>query len=54
MAGQLARNGVSAQSKRKHRAIQEASMSVFLRLGYGSASMDLIAAELGLEASEAR
>ena len=46
--GQLGRNGkngVSSQSERKHRAIQEASMSVFLRLGYGSASMDLIAAE---------
>lgn len=49
--GQLARNGnvaVESQSERKHRAIQEASMAVFLRLGYGSASMDLIAAEAGV------
>jgi TetR/AcrR family transcriptional repressor of mexJK operon len=48
MVGQLGRNGkngASGQSERKHRAIQEASMSVFLRLGYGSASMDMIAAE---------
>ncbi len=32
-------------SERKHRAIQEAGKSVFLRLGYEFASMDLIAAE---------
>ena len=32
-------------SERKHEAIQEAGKSVFLRLGYESASMDLIAAE---------
>lgn len=32
-------------SDRKRRAIQEAGTTVFLRLGYGSASMDLIASE---------
>ncbi|MPY73931.1 MAG: TetR family transcriptional regulator [Alphaproteobacteria bacterium] len=48
VVGQLARNtkvATSGLSERKHRAIQEAGTSVFLRLGYGSASMDLIAAE---------
>ena len=48
MVGQLQRNGksaVSGLSERKHQAIQEAGTAVFLRLGYGSASMNLIAAE---------
>ena len=35
----------SSLSERKHLAIQEAGTAVFLRLGYGAASMDLIAAE---------
>ncbi|MGH9320227.1 MAG: TetR/AcrR family transcriptional regulator [Vicinamibacteria bacterium] len=49
--GQLARNtrntraATAGLSERKHRAIREAGTSVFLRLGYGSASMDQIAAE---------
>lgn len=48
VVGQLAKTAnvaASRLSKRKHRAIQEAGTAVFLRLGYGSASMDLIAAE---------
>jgi len=48
VVGQLAPSATAASSglsERKHRAIQEAGKSVFLRLGYGSASMDLIAAE---------
>lgn len=48
VVGQLARTAkvaASGLSERKHRAIQEAGTAVFLRLGYGSASMDLIAAE---------
>ena len=35
-------------SGEKHRAIQRAGTELFLRLGYGSASMDLIAAEAGV------
>jgi AcrR family transcriptional regulator len=42
---QNAKTEASGLSERKHLAIQEAGKSVFLRLGYGSASMDLIAAE---------
>jgi AcrR family transcriptional regulator len=36
---------ISSLSERKHQAIQEAGTAVFLRLGYGATSMDLIAAE---------
>jgi len=35
-------------SGRKHQAIQRAGTDVFLRLGYGAASMDLIASEAGV------
>ena len=42
------KKATAALSERKHRAIQQASTDVFLRLGYGSASMDLIAAEAGV------
>jgi AcrR family transcriptional regulator len=47
-SGQLAQSAgteISGQSDRKRRAIQTAGTAVFLRLGYGSASMDLIASE---------
>lgn len=36
---------IPGHSDRKRQAIQEAGTAVFLRLGYGSASMDLIASE---------
>lgn len=42
---QHATTGTRGHSDRKRQAIQEAGTAVFLRLGYGSASMDLIAAE---------
>jgi len=46
--GQLAQSAtaeISGLSERKRQAIQEAGTAIFLRLGYGSASMDLIASE---------
>jgi len=45
---QSAAAAISGLSERKRRAIQEAGTKVFLRRGYDSASMDLIAAEAGV------
>jgi AcrR family transcriptional regulator len=42
------RKATTTLSEHKHQAIQRAGTDVFLRLGYGSASMDLIAAEAGV------
>jgi AcrR family transcriptional regulator len=42
------RKATATLSEHKHQAIQRAGTDVFLRLGYGSASMDLIAAEAGV------
>jgi TetR/AcrR family transcriptional regulator, mexJK operon transcriptional repressor len=44
----VGRKTTATLSEHKHRAIQQAGTDVFLRLGYGSASMDLIAAEAGV------
>jgi TetR/AcrR family transcriptional regulator, mexJK operon transcriptional repressor len=43
-----ARDAAGTLSERKHKAIRRAGIDVFLRLGYGSASMDLIAAGAGV------
>jgi TetR/AcrR family transcriptional repressor of mexJK operon len=45
---QVGKKATAALSEHKHRAIQQAGTDVFLRLGYGSASMDLVAAEAGV------
>lgn len=37
-----------SRSEHKHRAIQQAGTDVFLELGYGAATMDLIAAKAGV------
>ena len=42
------KKATAALSEHKHRAIQRTGADIFLRLGYGSASMDLIAAEAGV------
>ncbi|MEX2632076.1 MAG: TetR/AcrR family transcriptional regulator [Tistlia sp.] len=38
----------SGPSRRKHDAIRQAGTEIFLRLGYGNATMDLVAAEAGV------
>jgi TetR/AcrR family transcriptional regulator, mexJK operon transcriptional repressor len=38
----------TARSEHKHRAIQQAGTEVFLELGYGAATMELIAAKAGV------
>jgi AcrR family transcriptional regulator len=45
---QVKKKATTALSEHKHRAIQHAGTAIFLRLGYGAASMDLIAAEAGV------
>lgn len=45
---QVGKKATAALSEHKHRAIQRAGAATFLRLGYGSASMDQIAAEAGV------
>ena len=44
----IGKNATAALSEPKHRAIQQAGTAIFLDLGYGSATMDLIAAEAGV------
>lgn len=45
---QIESRATAAPSGQKHGAIQRAGTEVFLRLGYGAATMDLVAAEAGV------